>query len=1508
MQLLLRGAFRTGIALIIGGAVYVPLILLTIWSGTYVYDCVNELLSGGGALEYSYRARDGRVTLRASGYTISIPSLSGAVYQVSVQGPRNESVGSAKRVDVKWSWNAIGIRLSQVDLNAERLPSGELSLARLMPERKGPPSQLPFSVEISDSTVRYRDRLAQDAKPVTIRIARARFVGYGEQLVGGIEASSEGLGRIPVRVARTPKGIEVWTKLRRAEVAPVLGLATSLADPKRLGEYGPIAARSLVLDGEVELWLPQEGALKVIGSARCNFAGLRLGSVVQSASGSLSVAGDARSARIVAQVREPSRSASFAGSVVWEPDVFVSGALRLASASKQSVWGPLARVLPRDFEYRNLRGFGQLEYRESSGFRINAALDSDAALWAQEEFAKASGVLRLDRDEMLIGDLKARWMNEPVEGFVGLTFASGRITGAMKFESGDLGPVAARLGGSGVRGRISGTALITGTTSQPLIAIEAHGVVAADRAHEGRTAYLGPFGVRGELRWPKLEIVRASVTSDNGTAMFSGALDFEQKRIALSVKAGGLNLGALDRDLDGVGFVQGRITGTFDRPIAEGEAQLYALELLDWQIPVATASLEWRDDVLTARDIMVSVGASGAGGQATWNRRTDALSATLSASNVQLSDWTSGALAGLATLQRFEVSGTASDPVASGLVSAKNVAIAGYTLDTVEVVFVGDRNGVSADRVTAKAGQGAIIGSGVYRFESERWDADLQFQDIELSRVSLGGAPVALDGRLDGTAHVSGTGGETEEGKISTRIESLKVNETLVGSGELSAQGAGGVWRGNANIGQLERYIATDDFELNLQSRDLSGSIDVSRLLLQDITSIFHKQVAEISDSWEKIVRTIQGQVSARVTISGNFDNVNLDIPDFQLGRLVVNDRQAGAIEGSVSRRDGVWTLARAAWTDQDSRFHLSGSVVENGPVRLDGALSRFDLSWLSSLVEDFPSIYGEVDATIRIGGTTESIALEGSARALSLGLAQHDRPSSPLPLTVALERFALRDGQVQASGMATYRRMQADIVASGSLDAFDRSENPAPPTPGPEFQFGVTLRPQNLEDLDLPDLDPEKTAATVSGHVVARQRAGELSFDGQIVLGGESFGLRSFDTYLVAPSVTAAFSGTDVELNGSAESSNGGAVRLTGLRLRLPTELPDTRGFRELLAQTGVAGAAEVESFRCVEDPRSRLYRIDLVLAGSLRIGGVALEPAISGSLGVVRGNVSLPKEFAASESGMPPEINPKFENIVLGLGEGVTVRSGLAELALQGSGTLQGSLVMPDLRLPMTVTGGQIKLPTATLRLEEHGKLDLSYQIVQQAPRVRLDADLQGKTYVTARRLNDIERYEITVEVTGDLAQEDGMRLHATSDPPDLTESQVLGLLGQQQLIEALDASALLRGSGLQAPLYTFFVPRLTEPITDEIARMFKLDYLSLEYNPFEQITLSASKTLAKGLSLQLRRQVSSLGSGRARYEVKLVWRPPTRYPLLNRVRLSLGFDQDRPWKLAVDYSIRF
>ena len=134
-------------------------------------------------------------------------------------------------------------------------------------------------------------------------------------------------------------------------------------------------------------------------------------------------------------------------------------------------------------------------------------------------------------------------------------------------------------------------------------------------------------------------------------------------------------------------------------------------------------------------------------------------------------------------------------------------------------------------------------------------------------------------------------------------------------------------------------------------------------------------------------------------------------------------------------------------------------------------------------------------------------------------------------------------------------------------------------------------------------------------------------------------------------------------------------------------------------------------------------------------------------------------------------------------------------------------------------------------------------------------------------------------------------------------------MAILGQRELIESLAVGAtrnqqdLLRGA-----IYTLAIPQITGGITRGLANALKLDYFAVEYNPFEETIFSAAKTLAKGLTLTLRRQLAEPIQGKRRYELKLAYRLPTHDKFLSRVRFGLGFDQDRPWKLTIDFVKRF
>lgn len=109
------------------------------------------------------------------------------------------------------------------------------------------------------------------------------------------------------------------------------------------------------------------------------------------------------------------------------------------------------------------------------------------------------------------------------------------------------------------------------------------------------------------------------------------------------------------------------------------------------------------------------------------------------------------------------------------------------------------------------------------------------------------------------------------------------------------------------------------------------------------------------------------------------------------------------------------------------------------------------------------------------------------------------------------------------------------------------------------------------------------------------------------------------------------------------------------------------------------------------------------------------------------------------------------------------------------------------------------------------------------------------------------------------------------------------------------------------LERALATLAVPALFDPVTEEIARQFGLEYLSLNYGPLGQTTVTAAKSLGKGFMIQGTKEISEPIDGIQDYDVRLTYRPPRRIRELRGLIFSLGLDQDRPWKISVEYGTR-
>jgi hypothetical protein len=229
------------------------------------------------------------------------------------------------------------------------------------------------------------------------------------------------------------------------------------------------------------------------------------------------------------------------------------------------------------------------------------------------------------------------------------------------------------------------------------------------------------------------------------------------------------------------------------------------------------------------------------------------------------------------------------------------------------------------------------------------------------------------------------------------------------------------------------------------------------------------------------------------------------------------------------------------------------------------------------------------------------------------------------------------------------------------------------------------------------------------------------------------------------------------------------------------------------------------------------------------------------------------------------------------------------------------------------LVVLGGTVRLPTATVRVEPGGTLRLRYNTDPAGETLAaLDVNLVGYTSLTALEYGDIpQHYDITLTIRGNLLDEGHTQILAESDPPGLSQDRILAMLGQADLIAALagSVSKLEASRELRNALAGYAVPALLQPVTAAFAKGLGLDYLNVEYDPYSRVTLSFAKELNKQLTLQGRRQVSPPIPGyRPQFDLRLVYRLPFGGKALKRTAVSVGVDQDRPWKVGFEYGFRF
>ena len=325
------------------------------------------------------------------------------------------------------------------------------------------------------------------------------------------------------------------------------------------------------------------------------------------------------------------------------------------------------------------------------------------------------------------------------------------------------------------------------------------------------------------------------------------------------------------------------------------------------------------------------------------------------------------------------------------------------------------------------------------------------------------------------------------------------------------------------------------------------------------------------------------------------------------------------------------------------------------------------------------------------------------------------------------------------------------------------------------------------------------------------------------------------------------------------------------------------------------------------------------------VKIAGTLAKPKLTGDIFFedIRTVIPslLPSKGGTDQSSIEPEFDIRFF-----ANNPMSIKTSLTSVFAKGSGSVKGTLSNLKADALLTVDRGDLLLPGGNIKLTPEGTITLRYDNSAFNNQAQLIADLHGQTSLTALK-NGItpERYDISIDIKGDLLSQagpastsgslptdvrDGLTLTAVSTPGDLSQDRILQLLGRTDLLTSLLQSGVntsiendLKNAGFGLVLPSFF-----RGVTNDLAKSFHLDYLDVDYNAFEQASLSFVKTMGKGFFIQGRQQLFQPLPGQpVAYDFRLAYRPRRGAKTIQALSFSLGTDQLRPYKLSVDYTNR-
>jgi|GEM_PF-4284268 len=1470
-----------------------PPVAVACWGGAVQYRCLAALADYRGPVAFRVPAGSAFVRVSAQGFELDARRRTLEAASVALQGPDGGPIGSADRVRVEAGPDGLRpLRVTVAGLRGtvERLPDGRWRHQDLLPSGPQEPSNLPVEVRVESAVVRVVDRARAEPLDLSVVVRHGRLLTFRDAFWASGTLDAPGLS---MRVDASAPQSGVWSAEIAVERLDAARWVSRLREGPERDWLQPLegwdatqadASGTLFLRFDGRLDAAFEGLLDVRGAT------YRRELLAEGASfnGRIGTAG--LSGEVDLRGRDWEARGSLAASWDPRPDVDWRGALR---ADTPSVLPAVARrFLPPQARWRRASYEGAVRWVQGSGLFLNGTVQSAAVSWDGWEGTNLRASLAVDPNVGRVERLTVQASGGSIQGNVAWRTSDGALAGRLEGAGIRIEPLVRRWWRDPpLRAVARVDALLSGTVAAPVADVRAQAYAGARLG--SRWVDLGLVDVACSLRNGVLTVSRGSSAGALGLALASGQYRINGGKLNGTMFLSGLEGASWLPGLSGYGFARLNVSGDARDPRVEGRFEAFGIEYGGQSLPFLSADLraDSRHLVVERAEAYRGTARLVATGRLDWGTRD--LDGSVEGTGLQLTDLLGPNVAGEVERLKAALSGTLDRPALRLEASAPEVVAAGVRLAGVRATLAGDPDRVAFHSLVGRVGEGSFAGTGDYDLRTGIGQAKVSLDAVPLAELSgLTGPDLALGGGLDGTVRVAFDGRGLVASEAEGTLSRVTVNGTLAGSGEWSVRGVGPVLSGSLMVGQLERFLEVSDLSVDLDQATVSARVQALGLPVEDLWAAGRRALAPRlpSDEWVARLDQLKGTLTVAATIDGPWSSPSVSVSPIQLDGLALGSEPLGSLRVAGKRAEGCWEATEVRWTDGPGELLANGTLSEDGLLEAQGDLSNLDLSILKSFGLDLPAVQGKASLSFVVRGPVDNPGVDGSA-----ALQDFRSEGEPLPLSVLLSSIRLDGGGLSFEGAVNYGNLSGPL--SGGLPLTWREGwDPSRPL---EVVLRVPERDVSEVLSFLPSLDAKRTAGKVSGRVAVTGTWDEPQLNGLLRADLSRAAAAGVATALRDATIEVAVDGGRAELRLSAQGGAGG---------RLEAALGASFGsLREILglgdgAWRGwtVDGRVRTDGFQIAESfgKGGRLKgRVDADLRADGTLGG----PRLSGRVAATGLEVQTPSEFGQAAPAGELPVDPRL-SLSLEVGPGSRLRAPLAEVVGTGTGSVEGSLSRLRAVGTFAVSSGTLSLPNARVALDPDGVARLSYTGGLNAESdARIDIDLNGRTSVTALGPAGVfERYQLLLSFRGDLLSPEGLAITGQSEPPDLSPERIRAIIGQEDLVRTLEA-------GDRRALAGYALPVLFDAVTQDFARSAGLDFLGLDVGVAGEASLTAVRTFGRGLSLTLRRQVNETSGQPAIFDLRLNYRPPRRILPWPGFSVMVGTDQDRPWKLGVEYRRR-